>query len=198
MYPVVFHTLPEVFSFAAVIVLVEICALLLATGRRYLKQLSYVAVGIAGAAWGESIALTVYPDGALLAIIAGLGVGVALCRYLRPAAVGGALAYVGFFSATYLVNIEYVQYIAALVLFVYGLLLTDLAPTFVSNLLASGLLFLIGIWVGVPTTTLFVAVTLIAAARIVATAVPRSSGMKPGRGAMTTSQLGQLLGRLRA
>jgi hypothetical protein len=165
MHPVIFQTLPEVFSFFVVVMLLEACAILLATGRRYLKQASYVAVGVAGGAIGESAALLVLPSAAWLGIAGGVTAGTLLCYYLRPVAVGVALAYFAFLSSIYLVNIQYAQYVVATVLFTYGLLLTDLAPTFVSCLLACGILVLTGVWTGVPIALLLAMVSLIAAGR---------------------------------
>jgi hypothetical protein len=165
MHPVVFQTLPEVFSFSVVVMLLETCAVLLATGRRYLKQASFVAVGVAGAAIGEGAALLALPSAAWAGIAVGALASVVLCYYLRPVAVGIALAYLAYVSSTYLISIQYAQYVAATVLFTYGLLLTDLAPTFVSSLLAAGILIPAGIWIGAPVGLLVALVTLICAGR---------------------------------
>ena len=172
MGPVIFQTLPEIFSFLAVAVLLQVCMLLLFTGRRYLKQVSFVAVGIAGAFIGESFSLLVFPEAAWFAIVVGLASGVLLCHYLRPVGVGVALAFLAFYGSSYLVNFEYVQYVAAFVLFTYGLLLTDLAPSFVATLLASAILLLSGIWLGVPTLALVLLVSAVAVARVLATVLP--------------------------
>lgn len=172
MYPVIFRTLPEIFSFITVILLVQVCVLLLATGRRYLKQSSLVTVGVAGAAIGEGISLSVYPAGAWVAIVGGLAGGLLLGYRLRPVGVGMALAFLAFYGATYIVNFGFVQYVAALVLFVYGLLLTDLAPTFVSFLLASAILLLSGIWMGVQVPLLMTVITSIVAARVLVAVLP--------------------------
>ena len=172
MQPVVFQTLPGVFSFFTVVLLMEICALLLITGRRFLKQTTFVAVGVAGAVIGEGVSLVVYPTAAWLAILGGLAGGLLLCYRLRPAAMGVALAFLAYYGSTYLVSLEYVQYVAALVLFAYGLLLTDLAPTFVSSMLASAILLLSGIWLGFPVPLLVTLVGLAAAARILLTVLP--------------------------
>jgi len=181
MGPIIFQTLPEVFSFLTVAVLLQVCMLLLFTGRRYLRQASLVAVGIAGAFIGESFSLMVFPTAAWLAIAGGLTCGVLLCHYLRPVGVGVALAFLAFYGSSYLVNFEYVQYVAAFVLFSYGLLLTDLAPTFVASLLASAILLISGIWLGVPTPALISLVSAVAAARVLATVLPsRLAGRSHG------------------
>jgi hypothetical protein len=172
MGPVIFQTLPEIFSFLTVAVLLQVCILLLFTGRRYLKQVSFVAVGIAGAFIGESLSLLVFPEAAWLAILGGLASGVLLCYYMRPVGVGVALAFLAFYGSSYLVNFTDVQYVAAFVLFTYGLLLTDLAPSFVSTLLAAAILLLSGIWLGVPTPALVTLVTGVAAARVLASILP--------------------------
>jgi hypothetical protein len=172
MGPVIFQTLPEVFSFLTVAVLLQACILLLSTGRRFLKQVSFVAVGIAGAFIGESISLLVFPAIAWFAIAGGLASGILLCYYLRPVGVGVALAFLAFYGSSYLVSLEDIQYVAAFVLFVYGLLLTDLAPTFVASLLASAILLLSGIWLGIPMPVLISLVSAVAAARVLATVLP--------------------------
>jgi len=172
MGPVVFQTLPEIFSFLTVAVLLQVCLLLLFTGRRYLRQVSFVAVGIAGAFIGESISLVLLPEASWLAIAGGLACGVVLCHYLRPVGVGVALAFLAFYGSSYLVDLQYVQYVAAFVLFAYGLLLTDLAPTFIASLLASAILLLSGIWLGVPTAALASLVSGVTIARILASVLP--------------------------
>ena len=172
MGPAIFQTLPEIFSFLTVAVLQQVCLLLLLTGRRYLKQASFVAVGIAGAFIGESVSLMVFPIAAWFAIAGGLVCGVLLCYYLRPVGVGVALAFLAFYGSSYLVSFEYVQYVAAFVLFSYGLLLTDLAPTFVASLLATAILLISGIWLGVPMPALILVISAVAAARVLATVLP--------------------------
>ena len=172
MGPVIFQSLPEVFSLLTVIALLQVCFLLLLTGRRYLRQASYVAVGIAGAFIGESVSLLVLPSVSWLAIAGGLACGVLLCRYLRPAGVGVALAFVAFYGSSYLVNLEYVPYVTAFVLFAYGLLLTDLAPSFIASLLASAILLLSGMWLGVPTPALISLVSGVATARLLVSVLP--------------------------
>ncbi len=168
----IFQTLPPIFSFAAVVVLLQACIVLFATGRRFMRKASYATVGIAGAAMGEGAALAVFPAAAWPAMVAGLAGGILLCRYIRPVGVGLTLAFLGFSVSTYLVNLEYVQYVAALVLFTYGFLLTDLAPTFVAVLLASAIILLSGISTGIPIPTLLTAISLVAGARIAVAVVP--------------------------
>ncbi len=186
MGPIIFQTLPEVFSFLTVAVLLQVCLLLLFTGRRYLKKASFVAVGIAGAFIGESISLMVFPTAAWFAIAGGLACGVLLCHYLRPVGVGVALAFLAFYGSSYLVNLEYVQYVAAVVLFTYGMLLTDLAPTFVASLLSSAILLISGVWLGVPVPALISLVSGVTAARIMATVLPsRLAGRGHGASSRT-------------
>jgi hypothetical protein len=186
MGPIIFQTLPEIFSFLTVVVLLQVCILLLLMGRRYLKQSSLVATGIAGAFVGESISLLVFPTAAWFAIAGGLACGVLLCRYLRPVGVGVALAFLAVYGSSYLVSLEYVQYVTAFVLFFYGLLLTDLAPTFVSSLLASAILLLSGIWLGAPIPALISLISAVAAARVLATLLPsRLAGRDHGMSGQT-------------
>jgi len=170
--PVIFQTLPDILSFVVAVLLLQVSAILLATGRKFLRQASFIAAGVAGAGIGEKLSLSMFPEFAWLAIGLGLAMGVLLCYYSRPIAVGVALGYLAFFSSTYLVDIADAQWVVALVLFVYGLLLTDIAPTFISSLLASAILILAGIWLGVPTSLLFVVVSVIGGLRILAELLP--------------------------
>ena len=186
MGPIIFQTLPEIFSLLTVIVLLQACLLLLLTGRRYLRQVSFVAVGIAGAFIGESISLLVFPAASWFAIAAGLACGVVLCYYMRPVGVGVALAFLAFYGSSYLVSLEYVQYVAAFVMFAYGLLLTDLAPSFIASLLASAILLLSGIWIGIPIPALVSLVSGIATARILASVLPSRILAKGGSGSKHT------------
>lgn len=172
MGPVVFQSLPEIFSFLTVAVLMQVCLLLLFTGRRYLRQVSFVAVGVAGAFIGEGIALLVFPAASWFAIGGGLACGVLLCHFMRPVGIGVALAFLAFYGSSYLVSLQYVQYVAAFVLFIYGILLTDLAPTFISSLLAAAILLLSGIWLGVPTPALLSLVSGVTIARVLASVLP--------------------------
>ena len=172
MPPLIFQSLPGIFSFVALVALLQVCVLLFVTGRRFFKKATYAAVGIAGGAMGEAVALAVYPMAAWPAIAVGIVGGVLLSKFARPVGVGLALAFLGFSVSTYLVNLEYVQYVAALVLLAYGLLLTDLAPTFVAGLLASAIVLLSGISTGVPIETLMALILLAAGTRLVLTLVP--------------------------
>jgi hypothetical protein len=179
MGPIIFQTLPVIFSFLTVAVLLQACMLLLFTGRRYLKQVSLVAGGIASAFICESFSLLVFPEAAWLAIAGGLASGVLLCHYLRPVGVGVALAFLAFYGSSYLISFEGVQYVAALVLFAYGLLLTDVAPTFVASLLAFAILLISGIWLGVPTLALISLISGVAVARVFATVLPAKLAAHP-------------------
>jgi len=179
MAPVIFQTLPEFLSFLVAVLLLQTSAILLSTGRRFLKQASFVAAGISGAAIGEKAALSLFPSFALFAICGGLIAGLMLCQYFRPIAVGVSLAYLTFFSSTYLVSMQNAQWIAALVLFAYGLLLTEVAPTFISNLLASVILVLAGIWVGIPISFLFAAVFAIGGIRVLLTVLSSKEQGRP-------------------
>ncbi len=172
MAPVLFQTLPEIFSFAAAVSLVEISVLLLVSGRRFLKQASIAAVGLVGAVAGEGIAMSLFPAGAWFAIAAGLVGGAMLGRFLRPVGVGLALAYLAFSVVGNLGGYVPIQYAASLVIFAYGLLLTDLAPTFIASLLASSILVLFGEWSGISPPALLVLASAVGAARIMASVLP--------------------------
>ena len=171
MGPVVFESVPWVFSFAAVAALAQICIILIGTGKRYLKEVSVATVALAGAAVGGNLAVaSSIPS--LIGIVAGLMGGAALGRLLRPVGVGLALAFLAYSVSYNLIGLQDVQYVAALVLFAYGLLLTDVAPTFVSGLLASAILVLLAEWAGVPSSLIFASLTALAAVRIGAAVFP--------------------------
>ena len=181
MAPVPFQTLPILLAFVAAVVLAQIGAILFVTGRRYLKQVSVAAVGFVGAMFGETIGINLIPFAPWAGMIFGLAGGAALGYSLRPVGVGLALAYVGYSVAGNLIPLEYVQYVAALVLFSYGLLLTDLAPTFVASFLASSLLLLLGVWAGIPTQAVLVLALAGGAARIMASVLPMRLAMRSER-----------------
>lgn len=186
MAPVLFQTLPGLFGFAAAVVLTEISVLLIATGKRFLRQVSVAAVAVVGAVAGEAIGLSLSASAPWAGIFAGLAGGAILGYYLRPVGVGLALAYVGFSVAGNLVSLAYVEYMAALVLFAYGLLLTDLAPTFASSLLSSSILLLVGEWAGISTPALVVLVSAGGAARIMASVLPTRLALRNKRPPIST------------
>jgi hypothetical protein len=171
MGPVVFASLPWVFSFSAAVLLLQWCMILIGTGKRHLSKVAIALVSLAGGAIGEGLAMTCNVP-AFTGILAGLAGGAILGRYLRPVGVGMALAYLGFAATSNAGPIQYVQYVAALVMFAYGLLLTDVAPTFVSELLASSIMMLVGEWLGAPVLMAFELVTTFAAFRILIWVVP--------------------------
>jgi hypothetical protein len=142
MGPLFFQSLPEIFSYGLAVAMVQVCILLLVTGKRFLKQVSITVSALVGAVLGETVAISLNADVAWLGIGAGIVGGALIGRYLRPAGVGLALSYLAFSAAGNLANVAYLGWVAALVIFAYGLLLTDLAPTFVSSLLSCSILVL--------------------------------------------------------
>lgn len=185
MSPVLFQTLPEIFGFAVAVSFLEICALLLFSGRRFLKQASIAAAGLVGAVAGEGIAISLFPAGAWIAIAAGLVGGAVLGRYLRPVGVGLTLAYLAFSVVGNLGDYLPIQYAAALVIFAYGLLLTDLAPTFVASLLASSILVLFGEWSGISPPGLIILASAVGAARVMASVLPSRLALRGQRSDIT-------------
>ena len=173
MEPVLFRTLPDFINLVAVAILIQIGILLFATGRRYLKWVSVVAVSLVGALVGEGAAVSTIPSASGILIIMGLLGGAALGYFLRPVGVGLVLAYVGSTIATNLVNVPFVQYVVAMDLFAYGLLLTDLAPTLVSSLLGSSILLITILWTGVSAPSALVLASAFGAARVMASLLPR-------------------------
>jgi len=175
MGPSIFESLPWIFSFAAVVLLLQWCIILLGTGKRYFGQVAVATVGLAGAVIGENVAVYFQVSG-LIGVVAGLAGGALLAFLMRPIGVGMALAFLGSTVANNAFGIQSAEFIVALVLFAYGLLLTDLAPTFVSGLLASVILVLLGEWSGAPTSVTLELVSTLALVRVLATVVhPRVS-----------------------
>ena len=180
MEPLLFQTLPGVFNFVAAVVLIQISVYLLLTGRRHLKKVSIAAVALIAAVIGERIGLALLPAEAWVFIVAGLAGGAILGHYLRPVGVGLVLAFLGHSLSANVVGFEYIDYVTATVLFAYGLLLTDLAPTFVSSLVSSSILLLLGVWAGASTPAILVLASAVAAARIMASVLPsRLSTRRP-------------------
>lgn len=172
MLPLIFQSLPEVFSVIAGAVLVQVCALLLITGKRYLTEVSMGVSGIAGAVIGEGAAMTVHLPG-FVGILPGLATGAILSRYLRPLGMGLALAFLTYSVASSLIPYDGAQYVSAIVMFSYGILLTDLAPSFASGLLASAILLLLGELLGMGSGRTLEIVTVVASARVLASLLPR-------------------------
>jgi hypothetical protein len=171
MGPVLFESLPWIFSFVAAVLLLQFCIILVGTGRRYFREVAIALVGLSGGVLGESFAIS-YNFPALGGLMMGVIGGALLGYYLRPIGVGLALAFLAYSVSGNLVSIEDVQYVAALVLFAYGLLLTDVAPSFVSGLLSAGIVTLLAEWVGEPLTTTLELVLAVAAVQFLAYAVP--------------------------
>ena len=184
MAPVPFQTLPTLLAFVPAVVVAQMGVTLFTTGRRFLKQVSAAAVGFVGAVLGETIGINLFPFAPWVGMIIGLAGGTAIGYSLRPVGVGLALAYVGYSVAGNLIPLEYAQYVAALVLFSYGLLLTDLAPTFVASFLASSLLLLLGVWAGIPTQAALVLSLAGGASRIMASVLPTRLAMRSERPAV--------------
>jgi hypothetical protein len=181
MGPLFFQSLPEIYSYGLAVAMVQVCILLLVTGKRFLKQVSITVSALVGAVLGETIAISLNAGVAWLGIGAGIVGGALIGRYIRPAGVGLALSYLAFSAAGNLANVAYLGWVAALVIFAYGLLLTDLAPTFVSSLLSCSILVLIGEWAGITPSALLVLTTAVGAARIMASILPSRLALRAQR-----------------
>ena len=172
MEPLIFQTLPGFYSFIAAVAFIQISVFLLVTGRRHFKKVSVAAVSLVGGVVGESIGIDILPVAPWVFIFVGLAGGAFLGYFLRPVGVGLVLAFLGYTISSSIITFEYVQLVAAMVLFAYGLLLTDLAPTFISSLLAASILLLSGEWAGASTPGIMVLAGAVAAARIMAAILP--------------------------
>jgi hypothetical protein len=172
MEPALFQSLPPLANSMALIALIEISLLLFISGRKYLKPVSIVIVALVGGVVGEWISVAVAPGSALAFVLAGLAGGALLGKFLRPIGVGLALAFLGYTISTNIVGFPFIEYVAALDLLAYGILLTDLAPTLVSTLLASSIVLLSILWTGVPAPAAFVLASAIGASGLMATLLP--------------------------
>jgi hypothetical protein len=165
-------SVPGIFNFAATVVLLQISGILLIKGSRFLKQISVALASLVGAVAVEGFALALFPQGALLGIGVGLAGGAILGYYLRPVGVGLALSYLALTVTGQLVAFAYLQYVAAIVIFAYGILLTDIAPAFIASLLACSILLLFGVGFGLAPVALVVLVSGVGIARIMASVLP--------------------------
>ena len=172
MNPVLFQSLGSQYNFVAIAVFLQIGILLFATGRRHLKMVSVAAVSLIGAVSAESAALAFAPTWAWWFIAAGLMGGAYLGYYLRPVGVGLVLAYFGYSMSAKVVGVPFVQYVVAVDLFAFGLLLTDLAPTLVSSLFASSILLVSILWLGASGPAALVLAIAGGAARVMAAYLP--------------------------
>lgn len=172
MNPVLLQSLGPQYNFVAIAVFLQIGILLFVTGRRHLKMVSVAAVSLIGAVSAESVALAFAPTWTWWFIAAGLMGGAYLGYYLRPVGVGLVLAYFGYSMSAKVVGVPFVQYVVAVDLFAFGLLLTDLAPTLVSSLFASSILLVSILWLGASGPAALVLASAGGAARVMATYLP--------------------------
>jgi hypothetical protein len=172
MNPVLFQSLGPQSNFVAIAVFLQIGLILFLTGRRYLRMVSVAGVSLISAVFLESVALTIAPTWAWWFISAGVLGGAYLGYYLRPVGVGLLLAYFGYTMSANVVGFPFVQYVVAIDLFAYGLLLTDLAPTLVSSLFASSILLVSILWLGASGPASFVIASAMGGARVMATYLP--------------------------
>ncbi len=186
MEPQIFHSLPGLFNFVAVALLIQISVVLFLTGKRFLKQVSIAASAVIGAIVMDGMGSALYIPLPWVFIVAGVAGGALLAFFLRPVAVGLVLAFIGYSISFSLVGLEYAQVTAALVLFTYGLLLTDLAPTFVSSLVAASILLLSGNWIGAPTPAVVLIASAAVAARMMATTLPSRLAARSQRNSLAS------------
>src|SRR5712692_7870593 len=172
MNPVLFQSLGPEYNFVAIAIFLQIGILLFATGRRHLKMVSVAAVSLIGAVSAESVALTLSPTWTWWFISAGLLGGAYLGYYLRPVGIGLVLAYFGYSMSAQVVGVPFVQYVVAVDLFAFGLILTDLAPTLVSTMFASSVLLVSILWLGASGPAAFVLASAGGAARVMASYLP--------------------------
>jgi len=172
MLPTILQSLPGDFNIAAVVVLLQIDLLLFLTGRRYIRWVSVAAVALVGTIVGDAGGTALVPGASWPMIAAGLVGGALLGYYVRPVGLGLVLAYVGGTVGTSFASYPAVGYILAVDLFAYGLLLTDLAPTLVTSVLASSIMFLAVLWTGAPAPAAFVLASATGAAKLMASLLP--------------------------
>jgi hypothetical protein len=172
MEPILFQTLPTLFNLAGVAVFLQIGIILFLTGRRHLRWLSVASVSLLGSVASGEAAVSMLPSWTWVFIVAGLIGGAFLGYMLRPIGLGLALAYIGSVLAAQWVPIPFVQYAVAIDLFAFGLLLTDLAPTLVSSLLAASIVLTAIMWTGASAPAALVLASGIGASRVMASILP--------------------------
>jgi hypothetical protein len=182
MGPDLFPSLPDLFSFIAAAVLLQVSLILFLTGRRLLTQVSVAAVAILGALLGEGVAGLVFPSPTLILIVVGMVGGGVVCYYLRPLGVGLGLGFLAFSISGTWTSDGNVQYVAGMLLFVYGVLLTDLAPDFVAALFASTMLLFFGALAGISSSALLVLLVGANAARLMAMVLPARMAARSHQG----------------
>jgi hypothetical protein len=178
MMPVILPSLPAYLNIAAVVALLQVDLLLFLTGKRYLRWMSVAAVALVGSMVGAAGGAALVPGTSWAIIAAGLVGGALLGYYARPVGLGLVLAYIGGTVATSFASYPAVEYIVAVDLFVYGLLLTDLAPTLVTSLLASSIMLLAVLWTGAPAPAAFVLASATGGAKLMASLLPARFALK--------------------
>jgi len=189
MNPVLLQSLGPQFNFVAIALFLQIGILLFVSGKRYLKMVSVAAVSLIGAVSLESASLEFAPSWTWWFVAAGLLGGAYLGFYLRPIGVGLVLAYFGYSLSASVVGFPFIQYVVAVDLFAYGLLLTDLAPTLVSSLFASSILLVSILWLGASGPAAFVLALAGGAAKVMASYLPSRLAvwMHPSQSIVATS-----------
>jgi len=132
--------LPSSFDFIAFVALLVVSLLMIFVGSRFTQGLAYVAVGLVGGSIGFSLGLSYGSLGSMVGFISGFLLGGAAAVFLLPLGLGLVLGFMGYQVAASLTAIAVIPFMAALVAFTYGLLLTDLLLPVVSSA-GGGLIF---------------------------------------------------------
>ena len=173
-----FQSLPPLADLLAAVAFLQIGMMLLITGKRYLRAVSVAFVSLLGGIAAEGFAAAVFPPAVWVLTPAGLVGGALLGYFLRPIGVGASLAYLGGLAAAQTVGDPLVQWVVALDLFAYGLLLTDLAPTLVTSMIASFVVLFSFLWTGTPLLAAMVLAAAAGAARVMASTLPSRLAVK--------------------
>jgi hypothetical protein len=159
--------LPDSFELLAVVAVLTLSLMMTFVGSRLIQWLSFVIVGLMTASAGTLLgAYYLGPVGGVIGFVGGFVIGAGSTVLLLPAGMGMALGFVGYAVAQTFVGIAFVPVMVWLVGFAYGFLLTDLLLPAISAAVGGGLLFEVGLTVGLAPSEAFVFAVAITAAGV--------------------------------
>jgi hypothetical protein len=156
MGPAIVETLPFYVSFCVLVVFIDVALIMVITGKKHVKTSITVLSSLVTGTLFVDIFGSKSVELSFAFFIAGLIFGYSLSFLIRPVATGIVLGFQGYLAATLSANIFPVHLTAAIVLFSYGFLLTEVAPSFISILVSSTILYVSGVWIGIdPVISIF-------------------------------------------
>jgi hypothetical protein len=159
------HALSGLGGFVYAIVLALVALGLIFAGRSIIKGIAFLAVGLAGAAFGLATgALILGPIGAIIGGVVGFLVGGVLGIFLVEVGMGLALGYFGYLATRYLVHSLLIAVGAGIVLFFVGLAMSNKLLELVTAVLGGVILYGVLVFFGLaPLYAAVVSIVLAAA-----------------------------------